>query len=85
MANQQSWLWIKDHLEEIATAGMTAFFTALMFRVGLGMLFSIVMGLVLAYSIRILLLKTVRQSIFRRLAGSGTKPDPARTDSNDRL
>jgi hypothetical protein len=73
MINQESRLWVKNHLAEIATAGMTAFFTALMFRVGLGMLFSIVTGLVLAYSIRILLLKAVWQAIFRSLSGESTK------------
>ena len=59
--------WIKGHLEEIATAVMTAFFTALMFRVGLGMLFSIVMGLALAYVIRLFALKKALEAITRRL------------------
>ncbi|MCG6657572.1 hypothetical protein HOP52_07325 [Halomonas campisalis] len=59
--------WMKGHLEEIATAVMTAFFTALMFRVGLGMLFSIVMGLALAYVIRLFALKKALEAIVRRV------------------
>ncbi|MCH8552681.1 MAG: hypothetical protein LAT62_12145 [Natronospirillum sp.] len=45
--------WLVNHLVEISTAVMAAFFTALMFRVGISMLFAIIMGLVLAYSIRL--------------------------------
>lgn len=44
--------WIVNHLVEISTAVMAAFFTALMFRVGISMLFAIIAGLALAYSIR---------------------------------
>lgn len=44
--------WIQTHLEEIVTAILTAFFTALMFRVGMGMFLAIIGGLAIAYSIR---------------------------------
>ena len=45
--------WVVNHLVEISTSVMAAFFTALMFRVGISMLFAIIMGLVLAYAIRL--------------------------------
>ena len=59
--------WIQGHLEEIATAVLTAFFTALMFRVGQGMLFSIVSGLVLAYLVRLVAVPKAVQALKRRL------------------
>lgn len=45
--------WIVNHLVEISTCIMTAFFTALMFRVGISMLFAIIFGLAIAYAIRL--------------------------------
>lgn len=45
--------WVVNHLVEISTSVMAAFFTALMFRVGISMLFAIIMGLILAYAIRL--------------------------------
>lgn len=66
---QPSWReWIQGHLEEILTAVMAAFFTALMFRVGMGMLFSIIAGLVIAYLIRLVAVPRVAQAIKRRLS-----------------
>lgn len=51
---KQSWRdWIVNHLVEISTCVMTAFFTALMFRVGISMLFAIIFGLIIAYAIRL--------------------------------
>ena len=59
--------WIQTHLEEIVTAILTAFFTALMFRVGMGMLLAIIGGLAIAYSIRFIavprLVKTIKQTL----------------------
>lgn len=60
--------WIKTHVEEIFTAALTAFFTALMFRVGLGMLFSILMGLVCTYSVRLILIRRLLEGLSRRLS-----------------
>lgn len=66
---QPSWReWIQGHLEEILTAVLAAFFTALMFRVGMGMLFSIIAGLVIAYLIRLVAVPRVAQAIKRRLS-----------------
>ncbi len=59
--------WIQGHLEEIVTAILTAFFTALMFRVGLGMLFSIISGLVIAYAIRLVAVPWGVRVLKRRL------------------
>ncbi|AQU84028.1 MAG: hypothetical protein JJT87_06350 [Halomonas sp.] len=65
---QPSWReWIQGHLEEILTAVLAAFFTALMFRVGMGMLFSIIAGLVIAYLIRLIAVPRAAQAIKRRL------------------
>ena len=59
--------WIQGHLEEIFTAILTAFFTALMFRVGQGMLFSIISGLAIAYLIRLVAVPRAVQALKRRL------------------
>lgn len=59
--------WIQTHLEEIVTAVLAAFFTALMFRVGVGMLFAIIFGLIIAYSIRLLAVPKLVQAIKQRL------------------
>ncbi|WP_416139605.1 hypothetical protein ACM26W_04170 [Halomonas sp. HK25] len=59
--------WIQGHLEEIFTAILAAFFTALMFRVGLGMLFSIICGLAIAYLIRLVAVPRAAQALKRRL------------------
>ncbi|MFC2991124.1 MULTISPECIES: hypothetical protein [Halomonas] len=59
--------WIQGHLEEIFTAILAAFFTALMFRVGLGMLFSIISGLVIAYLIRLVAVPWAVRALKRRL------------------
>ncbi|MFO8045447.1 MAG: hypothetical protein R6U30_06195 [Halomonas sp.] len=59
--------WIQGHLEEIVTAILAAFFTALMFRVGLGMLFSIISGLVIAYLIRLVVVPWAVRALKRRL------------------
>ncbi|EWG98979.1 hypothetical protein [Halomonas sp. BC04] len=67
MIRQEQREWIQGHLEEIVTAVLTAFFTALMFRVGLGMLFSIVTGLALAYGIRLIAMRRLVASIRRRI------------------
>ncbi len=67
--------WLKTHVEEIFTAALTAFFTALMFRVGLGMLFSILAGLVCTYTVRLVLIRRLLESVSRRLSGD---PDQAR-------
>lgn len=68
---QPSWReWIQGHLEEIMTAVMAAFFTALMFRVGMGMLFSIIAGLVIAYVIRLVAVPKAAQAVKRRLPWS---------------
>lgn len=73
---QPSWReWIQGHLEEILTAVLAAFFTALMFRVGMGMLFSIVAGLVVAYLIRLVAVPKAAQAIKRRI--------PMFNDTND--
>ncbi|AVI62214.1 hypothetical protein [Halomonas sp. GFAJ-1] len=65
---QPSWReWIQGHLEEILTAVLAAFFTALMFRVGMGMLFSIIAGLVVAYLIRLVAVPKAAQAIKRRI------------------
>lgn len=61
--------WLKTHVEEIFTAALTAFFTALMFRVGLGMLFSILAGLICTYTVRLVLIRRVLESLSQRLAG----------------
>jgi len=61
--------WLKTHVEEIFTAALTAFFTALMFRVGLGMLFSILAGLVCTYTVRLVLIRRMLESVSQRLAG----------------
>ncbi|MFC7368636.1 MULTISPECIES: hypothetical protein [Vreelandella] len=67
---QPSWReWIQGHVEEILTAVLAAFFTALMFRVGMGMLFSIIGGLVIAYVIRLVAVPKAAQAIKRRLPG----------------
>lgn len=74
--------WLKTHVEEVFTAVLTAFFTALMFRVGLGMLFSIVVGLALAYLVRLVLLRKVVEALSARIAGlRGADPE---TDDNPR-
>lgn len=73
---QPSWReWIQGHLEEILTAVLAAFFTALMFRVGMGMLFSIIAGLVVAYLIRLVAVPKAAQAIKRRI--------PMFNDTND--
>lgn len=73
---QPSWReWIQGHLEEILTAVLAAFFTALMFRVGMGMLFSIIAGLVVAYLIRLVAVPKAAQAIKRRI--------PIFNDTND--
>jgi hypothetical protein len=59
--------WIQDHLEEVFTAILTAFFTALMFRLGQGMLFSIIIGLVLAYLVRLVAVPRAVRALKRRL------------------
>jgi hypothetical protein len=59
--------WIQIHLEEIFTAILTAFFTALMFRVGMGMFLSIIGGLAIAYVIRLIAIPKVAQEVKRRL------------------
>lgn len=61
--------WLKEHVEEIFTAALTAFFTALMFRVGLGMLFSILAGLVCTYTVRLVLFRKLLASLSERLSG----------------
>jgi hypothetical protein len=61
--------WLKEHVEEIFTAAMTAFFTALMFRVGLGMLFSILAGLVCTYTVRLVLIRKLLASVSQKLSG----------------
>ncbi|MDR5893563.1 MULTISPECIES: hypothetical protein [Halomonas] len=72
--------WIQGHLEEIFTAVLTAFFTALMFRVGQGMLFSIVSGLALAYLVRLVAVPRAVRAIKRRLPWF----DDARSDEASR-
>lgn len=62
--------WLKEHVEEIFTAALTAFFTALMFRVGLGMLFSILAGLVCTYTVRLVLIRKLLASLSERLSGN---------------
>jgi hypothetical protein len=69
MIKQEHKEWIIGHLEEISTAVLTAFFTALMFRVGLGMLFSIIAGLALAYLIRLFALRMLLEAIRSRIPG----------------
>ncbi|QTF93469.1 hypothetical protein [Halomonas sp. BM-2019] len=59
--------WIQGHLEEIVTAILTAFFTALMFRVGQSMLFSIISGLAIAYLIRLVAVPKAVRALKRRL------------------
>jgi hypothetical protein len=59
--------WIQGHLEEIFTAILTAFFTALMFRVGQSMLFSIISGLAIAYLIRLVAVPRAARALKRRL------------------
>lgn len=59
--------WIQGHLEEIFTAVLTAFFTALMFRLGQGMLFSIIGGLAIAYLIRLVAVPRAVRALKRRL------------------
>lgn len=61
--------WLKEHVEEIFTAALTAFFTALMFRVGLGMLFSILAGLICTYTVRLILIRKLLASLSERLSG----------------
>lgn len=65
---------IKRKIVEVSTAVVTAFFTALMFRVGSTMLVSILVGLAAAYSIRLFLLRWVVELIgnwfFRREAAA---------------
>lgn len=62
--------WLKEHVEEIFTAALTAFFTALMFRVGLGMVFSILTGLICTYIVRLVLIRKLLASLSERLSGS---------------
>ncbi|MEX1197163.1 MAG: hypothetical protein WEB57_04800 [Pseudohongiellaceae bacterium] len=62
--------WLKEHVEEIFTAALTAFFTALMFRVGLGMLFSILAGLACTYTVRLVLIRKMLASLSERVAGN---------------
>ncbi len=51
---------------EIGTAILTAFFTALMFRLGVSMFFAIVWGLVIAYVIRFVALRKFVDAISKR-------------------
>ncbi|MCE9665622.1 hypothetical protein LY622_19555 [Halomonas sp. M5N1S17] len=67
MIRQEQREWVQGHLEEIFTAVLTAFFTALMFRVGLGMLFSIVTGLALAYGVRLIAMRRAVSAVRRRV------------------
>lgn len=67
MLKQKYTDWIKDHLEEMFTAALTAFFTALMFRLGMTMMVSIVTGLVLAYAVRLILVKMLVDALRRKL------------------
>lgn len=60
-------IWIQGHLEEIFTAILTAFFTALMFRVGQGMIVSIIIGLALAYLVRLVAVPRAVQALKRRI------------------
>ncbi|TGG93509.1 hypothetical protein E4656_10720 [Natronospirillum operosum] len=59
--------WIVNHLVEISTCIMAAFFTALMFRVGISMFFAIIFGLAIAYAIRLFgaakLLNTIKAKL----------------------
>ncbi|WP_417582026.1 hypothetical protein [Nitrincola sp.] len=67
--------WIPTHLEEIFTAILTAFFTALMFRVGMGMFLSIIGGLVIAYMIRLVAVPKAVRKIKQRLSWSDESKD----------
>lgn len=75
--------WVRSHLTEIATATLTGFFTALMFRMGLRMYFSIVMGLALAYIVRIIFSRQVRGAIMARVAGRVAEKHETPDDHKD--
>lgn len=60
---------VRTQATEVGTAVLTAFFTALMFRVGIGMFWAIVWGLVIAYVIRLVALKKLVDYVGNRFFG----------------
>lgn len=64
--NKNSKSRIQTQATEVGTAVLTAFFTALMFRVGIGMFWAIVWGLVIAYVLRFVALKKLVDIVSKR-------------------